>query len=249
MAVVIKSAREIALMREAGRIVAQVRGILQAAVQPGITSQELDRLGEDEIRARGGVPSFKGYRGYPASVCVSVNEEIVHGIPGRRMLKVGDIVSLDLGVIYKGYQADSAVTVSVGAIPLETQRLLDVTENALFASIAAARKGNRLGDVSWAVQHYAESAGLGVIREYGGHGIGRQLHEDPHVPNVGEPGRGQRLRVGMTLALEPMLTIGPARTRVLADQWTVVTREGNLSAHFEHTIAITDGEAEILTRL
>jgi methionyl aminopeptidase len=249
MAVVIKSPRELALMREAGRIVAEVREILREAVRPGITTDELDRLGEREIRARGGIPSFKGYRGYPASVCVSVNAEIVHGIPGRRVLQTGDIVSLDLGVIYKSYQGDSAITVAVGAITPEAQRLLDVTEEALVAGIVAARDGNRLGDVSWAIQHCAEAAGLGVVREYGGHGIGRQLHEDPHIPNVGEPGRGQRLRAGMTLALEPMLAIGPAHTRVLTDNWTVVTRDGNLSAHFEHTIAITNGEAEILTRL
>jgi len=249
MAVIIKSPHELALMREAGRIVAEVRESLRAAVRPGITTAELNRLGEREIRARGAVPSFKGYRGYPASICISVNKEIVHGIPGRRVLRAGDIVSLDQGVIYKGYQGDTATTVGVGAISPEAQRLMDVTAAALVAGIAAARAGNRLGDISWAIQHCAESAGLGVVREYGGHGIGRQLHEDPHIPNIGEPGRGQRLRAGMTLALEPMLAIGSAHTRVLADNWTVVTRDGNLSAHFEHTIAITDGEAEILTRL
>jgi len=249
MAVVIKSPHELSLMREAGRIVAEVREILRAAVRPGITTGELDRLGEREIRARGALPSFKGYRGYPASICISVNEEIVHGIPGNRVLKEGDIVSLDQGVIYKGYQGDTAITVGVGAISPEAQRLIEVTERALAAGIAAARAGKRLGDISWAIQRCAESAGLGVVREYGGHGIGQQLHEDPHIPNLGEPGRGPRLRPGMTLALEPMLAIGTAHTRVLGDNWTVITRDGNMAAHFEHTIAITDGTAEILTRL
>ncbi|MBU0495780.1 MAG: type I methionyl aminopeptidase [Chloroflexi bacterium] len=249
MAVVIKSAHELALMREAGRIVAEVREALRVAVRPGITTAELDALGEQEIRKRGAEPSFKGYRGYPASICVSVNDEIVHGIPGDRVLQAGDIVSLDQGVIYKGYQGDTAITVAVGAISPAAQRLMDVTREALAAAIAAARAGQRLGDVSWAVQRCAEGAGLGVVREYGGHGIGRHLHEDPHIPNIGEPRRGLRLRSGMTLALEPMLAIGTAQTRVLDDVWTVVTRDGGLSAHFEHTIAITDGEAEVLTRL
>ena len=249
MAVVVKSPRELALMREAGRLLAEVREVMRAAVRPGITTRELDRLGEAEIRARGATPSFKGYRGYPASVCVSVNDEIVHGIPGSRVLHDGDIVSLDLGVIYKDYQSDTAITVAVGTISAEAQRLMDVTAQALGAGIAAARAGSRLGDIGWAVQQCAEAAGFGVVREYGGHGIGRQMHEDPHIPNIGEPGRGQLLRVGMTMALEPMLAIGPAHTRVLADKWTVVTADSGLSAHFEHTIAITKGEAEILTRL
>ncbi|MBU1879251.1 MAG: type I methionyl aminopeptidase, partial [Chloroflexi bacterium] len=182
MAVVIKSAHELALMREAGRIVAEVREALRVAVRPGITTAELDALGEQEIRKRGAEPSFKGYRGYPASICVSVNDEIVHGIPGDRVLQAGDIVSLDQGVIYKGYQGDTAITVAVGAISPAAQRLMDVTREALAAAIAAARAGQRLGDVSWAVQRCAEGAGLGVVREYGGHGIGRHLHEDPHIP-------------------------------------------------------------------
>ncbi len=249
MAIVIKSPHEIQLMRRAGQIVAEVLEVLQAAVRPGITTGDLNRLADQEIRARGALPSFKGYRGFPASLCVAVNEEIVHGIPGRRVLRPGDIVSMDVGAIYKGYQGDAAITVAVDTVPPQVQQLMAVTQQALAAAIAAARAGNRLGDISWAIQHCAESAGLGVVREYGGHGIGRQLHEDPHIPNVGSPGRGPRLRRGMTLALEPMLTLGPAHTRVLADNWTVVTRDGGLAAHFEHTIAITDGEAEILTRL
>lgn len=249
MAVVIKSPRELALMREAGRIAAEVLEALRPAVQPGVTTRELDQLAEREIRARGAVPSFKGYRGFPASLCVAVNDEIVHGIPGRRVLRAGDIVSLDVGTIYKGYQGDAAITVAVGTISPAAQRLMDVTAQALAAGIAAAKAGNHLGDVSWAIQQCGESAGFGVVREYGGHGIGRQMHEDPHIPNVGEPGRGQLLRVGMTLALEPMLAIGPAHTRVLADKWTVVTADGGLAAHFEHTIAITKNGAEILTRL
>jgi len=249
MAIVIKSPHEIQLMRRAGQIVAEVLEVLQAAVRPGLTTGELDQLADQQIRARGAIPSFKGYRGFPASLCVAVNEEIVHGIPGRRVLRPGDIVSLDVGAIYKGYQGDAAVTVPVGYIPPAVQRLLDVTRESLAAAIVVARPGNRLGDISWAIQHCAEAAGLGVVREYGGHGIGRQLHEDPHIPNVGTPGRGPRLRRGMTLALEPMLVLGQAQTRVLADNWTVVTSDGALAAHFEHTIAITNGEAEILTRL
>jgi len=194
-------------------------------------------------------PSFLGYRGFPAAVCVSVNEEIVHGIPGRRVLEEGDIVSIDLGLIYKGYQADAAVTVGVGRVSPEAERLIRTTEEALMAGIRAARAGARLGDVSWAIQSYAENRGYSVVREYVGHGIGREMHEEPPVPNYGRPGTGLVLRKGMVLAIEPMLVIGDWRTRVLDDGWTVVTADGTLAAHAEHTVAITNGEAEILTAL
>jgi methionyl aminopeptidase len=247
MPIIIKSDDEIALMREAGRTVAEVLELLVAAVRPGLMAKELDTIVRDEFKRRNVVPTFLGYLGYPAHVCVSVNDEIVHGIPGRRVLQEGDIVSIDLGATYRGFVADSALTVGVGAISPDKQRLIDVTHEALWAGIQAARPGARLGDVSHAIQTHAETHGYAVVREYVGHGVGRNMHEEPQVPNYGPPHRGPVLKKGMVLALEPMLNVGDWRTKKHDDNWTVSTLDGSLSAHFEHTIAITDGEAEVLT--
>lgn len=247
--IVLKSSWELARMREAGRIVAQALAYLVERIKPGMATRDLDLLTEAFMNRRGGVPSFKGYRGFPASLCISLNEEVVHGIPGPRILKQGDIVSLDIGVIYKGYQGDAALTVGVGEISDEAKDLIATARGALLAGIAQARDGLHVGDISWAIQQYAESRGYSVVREYTGHGIGRQMHEDPQVPNFGQPGRGPALKPGMTLALEPMVNVGGYLTRVRDDNWTVVTDDGKLSAHFEHTIAIREGEPEILTAL
>jgi len=247
--ITVKSQQELQRMRQAGRIVAEVLEGLAERAKPGVTTASLDSWAERLIRKRGGVPSFKGYRGYPASVCISIDEEIVHGIPGRRHLREGEIVSMDVGVIYNGYQGDAAITVGVGQIGPVAAELLRVTQEALAAGIAAARAGRRLGDVSHAIQVVAESQGYGIVRDYVGHGIGREMHEDPQIPNYGPPGQGPLLRAGMTLALEPMVTVGDYQTRLLENMWTVVTADGSLSAHFEHTVAVTDGEAVILTCL
>ncbi len=247
MAIVIKSAGELAVMRKAGRVVAVTLAALARQVRPGITTLELDRLAESTIRAQGATPSFKGYRGFPASVCVSVNEEVVHGIPGKRVLRDGEIVSLDVGAIFEGMQGDAALTVPVGQVSTRMQTLMRVTQVALAAGIQEARVGNRLGDISAAIQKVAEGAGFSVVREYGGHGVGRSMHEDPHIPNWGQSGTGILLRAGMTLALEPMVNAGKYQVRVKSDNWTVVTVDGQPSAHFEHTVAITEGEPEILT--
>jgi len=249
MAIIIKSARELAYMRQAGRIVAETLAVLQERIRPGIVTAELDSLAYKVITEHNAVPSFKGYRGFPASLCVSINEEVVHGIPGKRVLCEGDIVSLDVGAIYQGYHGDAAITLGVGRISEEAARLIEVTAGALQAAIAQARAGHRLGDISWTIQHYAESRGFSVVRQYVGHGIGREMHEDPQVPNFGQRGRGVKLRPGMTLALEPMVNMGDWHTRVLPNNWTVVTEDGKLSAHFEHTIAITARDPEILTKL
>jgi len=247
MSIIIKSASEIAVMRQAGQILAEVMQIITSKLEAGMKTRELDDIADREIALRGARPSFKGYRGYPASICISVNEEIVHGIPGERALRDGDIVSIDLGTIWDGFQADAAVTVGVGAISSEAQRLVATAEGTLKAGIAAARAGARLGDVSVAIQNHAEADGYSVVREYTGHGIGRDMHEEPQIPNFGLPGTGPVLRPGMTLALEPMVNIGGWRTRVGNDRWTVLTADGSLSAHFEHTIAVTDDEPEVLT--
>lgn len=243
----IKSAGELAVMRKAGRVVAVTLAAVARQVRPGITTLELDRLAESTIRAQGATPSFKGYRGFPASVCVSVNEEVVHGIPGKRVLREGEIVSLDVGAIFEGMQGDAALTVPVGQVSTRMQTLMRVTQVALAAGIQEARVGNRLGDISAAIQKVAEGAGFSVVREYGGHGVGRSMHEDPHIPNWGQPGTGILLKAGMTLALEPMVNAGKYQVRVKSDNWTVVTVDGQPSAHFEHTVAITEGEPEILT--
>lgn len=248
MAIIIKSEQEIAVMRQAGRIVALTLEALARAIRPGMQTAELDAIAEQEIRSRKGIPSFKGYRGFPASICVSINDEVVHGIPGGRVVKEGDIVSLDVGAIFEGFQGDAALTVPVGKVSQQARALLDATEGALKAGIAAAREKRRLGDVSAAIQRYVEASGFSVVREYVGHGIGRDMHEEPQVPNFGEVGRGPLLRKGMTLALEPMVNAGGWRTRIDSNNWTVHTLDGSLSAHFEHTIAIAGGKAEILTK-
>lgn len=235
-------------MSQAGRIVAETLALLTEHVRPGVTTGHLDALAHEHIVKSKALPSFKGYRGYPASICTSINEQIVHGIPGERVLVEGDIVSIDVGVVYRGFQGDAAVTVGVGEISPVAQQLLAVTRGSLEAGIAQARSGNRLGDISWAIQHYAESRGFSVVREYTGHGIGRRMHEDPQISNFGQPGQGAPLREGMTLALEPMVNVGDWRTKVLDDHWTVVTLDNSLSAHFEHTVAIMDGEPLILTQ-
>jgi len=247
--IIIKSSQEIAIMREAGRIVASVIEALTKNVRPGVTTRELDDVAVREFKKRGAVASFKGYRGFPASICTSVNEEVVHGIPGARVLKAGDIISLDVGAMINGFHGDAAVTLGVGKINSDSQALIDATKGALEAGIAAAKNGARLGDVSAAIQSYAESRNFSVVREYVGHGIGRDLHEDPQVPNFGIAGEGILLKKGMTIALEPMLNAGVWRTRVINNRWTVVTADGKLSAHFEHTIAIADDVPEILTVL
>jgi methionyl aminopeptidase len=247
MGIIIKSERELAIMRQAGRIVAEVLNTLIKQVKPGMKTKELDIIAGQEVARLGGKPSFKGYRGFPANLCVSVNDEIVHGIPGERSLREGDIVSLDMGATFNGFQGDAAVTVGVGKISPQARKLMATTEGVLKAGIAAARSGARLGDISATIQSYAESRGYSVVREYTGHGIGRELHEEPQIPNFGQAGTGPVLKKGMTLALEPMVNVGDWRTRVGDDRWTVFTADGSLSAHFEHTIAITDGEAEILT--
>jgi methionyl aminopeptidase len=249
MGIIIKSKREIAIMRQAGKIVATVLDILSRQVRPGMKTKELDVIAAKEIERLGAKPSFKGYRGFPANLCVSVNDEVVHGIPGERVLRQGDIVSLDLGVSYMGFQGDAAITVGVGKIDSQARELLEAAKGGLKAGIAAARAGGRLGDISAAIQNYAESGGYSVVREYSGHGIGREMHEEPQIPNFGLPGTGPVLQEGMTLALEPMINVGDWRTRVGDDQWTVLTADGSLSAHFEHTIAITDGEPEVLTTM
>jgi len=234
-------------MRQAGRIVAIVLGVLTKQVKPGMKTKELDIIAAREIERLGAKPSFKGYRGFPAALCVSVNDEIVHGIPGERMLREGDIVSLDFGAIFDGFQGDAAVTVGVGEVTPEAQQLIEAAEGSLEAGIAAARLGTTLGDISAAIQDYAESRGYSVVREYTGHGIGREMHEEPQIPNFGLRGTGPVLKKGMTLALEPMVNAGDWRTRLGNDPWTVLTADGSLSAHFEHTIAITDAEPEVLT--
>jgi methionyl aminopeptidase len=247
--IIIKSPREIAIMRETGRVVAAVIEALAKTVSAGVTTGELDKVADRELKKHGAVSAFKGYRGFPASICTSINEEVVHGIPGSRILKAGDIISLDVGAILDGFYADAAVTLPVGKISAEAQRLIETTEGALQAGIAAARSGARLGDISAAIQSYVESKNFSVVREYVGHGVGRDLHEDPQIPNFGIAGEGLLLKKGMTLALEPMVNAGEWRTRVADNRWTVSTIDGSLSAHFEHTIATTDGSAEILTML
>jgi methionyl aminopeptidase len=247
--ITIKSDDEIRIMREAGRHVAQVVQMLVAALEPGITTRELDKIVRKEYARRGLVPTFLGYAypPYPATVCVSVNDELVHGIPGPRIIQPGDLVSIDLGATLKGFVADHAVTVCVPPVSEEKQRLIDVTREALMRGIAVARAGVRLGVISNAIGEYIESQGYGVVREYVGHGVGREMHEEPQVPNFGPPDRGPVLKKGMALALEPMVTVGDWHTKKHADGWTVSTVDGSLCAHFEHTIAIREDGAEILT--
>jgi len=245
--IVCKSPAEIEKMRAANQLVARVLEDLAAMVAPGISTADLDAAAEARIRAAGAEPAFKGYRGYPATLCASVNEQVVHGIPSRRQLASGDIVSLDMGVRLNGYYGDSAVTVPVGAVSDEVLRLLRVTQEALGAGIAQVKLGSRISDIGHAIQAHVEAEGFSVVREFVGHGIGAALHEEPQIANYGEPGRGPRLVEGMTLAIEPMVNIGKPGVKVLADGWTAVTRDGSLSAHFEHTVAVTKNGPDVLT--
>ena len=246
--ITLKTDAEIALMREAGLIVGRTLELLKAGVRPGMTTQDLDEIAEREIRGAGAVPSFKGYRGFPATLCTSVNDEIVHGIPSpTKVLAEGDIVSIDCGAIVGGLHGDAAVTVGVGTITPALQALLDVCEESLYRGIAAARLGGRLTDIGAAVEEHVRPHGYGIVEEYVGHGIGHNLHEDPQVPNYGRPGRGPRLERGLVLAVEPMVNLGTRLTRTLADDWTVVTQDGLASAHFEHTFTLTDEGPWILT--
>jgi len=244
--IIIKSPEEVAIMRQCGRILAAILDKLRMELRAGITTRQLDTIMAKESRQRGVDPSFKGYHGFPANLCVSVNDEIVHGIPGERVLRQGDIVSLDAGVILKGFHTDAAITVGVGEISQQAKELIAVTECSLNAGIAQATKGAHIGDISAAIQTYAESRGFSVVREYTGHGVGRELHEDPQIPNFAFD-KGPVLQEGMTLAIEPMVNAGGCRTKVAPNRWTVLTFDGKLSAHFEHTIAVTAGEPEILT--
>ena len=243
-----RSASELRRLRVANALVAGVLAELRGVVEPGVTTRELDALAEDRVRAAGAIPAFKGYRGYPATLCTSVNEEVVHGIPSVRRLREGDIVSIDLGVVLDGFYGDSAVTVPVGAVSESTGMLLRVTEQALAQSIERARAGGRVSDLGHAVQRHVEAHGYSVVREFVGHGIGTSLHEDPQVPNYGKPGRGARLATGMVLAIEPMVSMGKPAVHVLEDGWTAVTRDGSLAAHFEHTIALTREGPLVLSR-
>jgi methionyl aminopeptidase len=249
--VTLKSEREIERMRASGKVVAEVLQALEAEIRPGVATAELDRLAESIIRAHEGArPAFKGYGGFPASICASVNEEVVHGIPSKsRTLEAGDIVGIDVGVLMDGYHADAARTFAVGPVTEETRRLLSVTRSALEAGIGAARAGARLGDVSAAIQNVAEGAGFSIVRDLVGHGIGQHLHEDPQVPNFGVEGRGLELEPGLVIAIEPMVNVGGSEVRTLEDAWTIVTIDGSLSAHFEHTVAITENGPDILTRV
>ena len=249
MPIILKSRDEIAIMRDAGRIVAEVLQIIVERLRPGLVEKELDEIVRREFEKRKVIPVFLGYQGYPATVCVSVNDEIVHGIPGDREIADGDVVSIDLGCVHKGFVADSAVTAGVGNVSPEARRLIEVTREALNRGIGAARAGARLGQIGAAIQTYVEGEGFSVVREYVGHGVGRQMHEDPQVPNyvVGDAETGPVLKQGMVIAIEPMVNVGDWRTKRDPDNWTVRTLDGSLSAHFEHTLAVRDGEAEVLT--
>ncbi len=249
---VVKDPWEIGLMRESGKRLAEVSSILRDAVRPGVTTLELDELAERHIRRLGAIPSFKGYKAggdvpFPATICASVNHEVVHGIPGPRVLRDGDLISVDMGLIFGGYNADHAFSAAVGVVDGRVRDLLEVTEYSLTVGISRAVAGARVGDIGHAIQDFVESRGFGVVRDYVGHGIGRQMHEPPSVPNYGKAGKGPILKVGMCLALEPMTTMGSYKTKLLNDSWTVVTQDGSMAAHFEHTIVITERGSEVLT--
>ncbi len=246
--IICKSEVELSFMREAGRIVAETHRLLRQAIQPGITTKELDHIAETYIRSQGAIPSFKGYNGFPASICASVNDELVHGIPSQRKLNEGDIISIDIGAQFQGYHGDSAWTYPVGNTSEEARKLLEVTERSLYAGLAEAKPNVRLYTISHAIQRCIEDEGFSVVREYVGHGIGANLHEEPQIPNYGVPGHGPRLKPGMVLAIEPMVIAGERYVKTLDDNWTVVTVDGSLCAHFEHTIAITPDGYEILTQ-
>ncbi len=246
--IVLKTGRELKIMREACRISAGALKIAGDAVEPGVTTAEIDAIAEKYIRSEGGVPNFKNYEGYPATACISINNEVIHGIPNKhRVIKAGDIVSIDLGAKFDGYNGDNAATFACGEISEQAKRLIDTTRESLYKGIAAAVVGGRIGDIGHAVQQYAEERGFSVVREFVGHGVGTELHESPEVPNFGTPGRGIRLMPGMTIAIEPMINAGKEKVKVMPDGWTVLTQDGSLSAHFEHTIAITPEGPQILT--
>lgn len=245
--IICKTPREVEIMREAGKIVALTHQELKKHIAPGITTSELDKLAEAFIRKAGATPSFKGYNGFPGSICTSVNNELVHGIPGNRVLKDGDIISVDIGAKYNGYHGDSAWTYPVGQIDDATKTLLEVTEESLYIGLKEAKPGERLSNISHAIQTYAEQKGFSIVREYVGHGVGQNLHEDPQIPHYGPPNKGPRLKPGMVLAVEPMVNAGSRYVKTLTDNWTVVTIDGKMCAHFEHTIAITETGYEILT--
>ncbi len=245
--IAIKNERELALMRQACKITAAARALAGEMVRPGVTTKQIDKAVHDFIVSQGAKPSFLNYNGYPASACISVNETVIHGIPGGYTLKEGDIVSIDVGAFYKGFHGDCAATFACGAISADAQKLIDVTKQSFFEGIRFARRGHRVSDISHAIQTYVESNGFSVVRSFVGHGVGAQLHEEPEVPNFGAAGRGPRMLPGMTLAIEPMVNVGTHEVRILRDGWTVVTTDGKLSAHYENTVLITDGEPEILT--
>ncbi len=247
--IVLRSNDEIQLLRRAGALVAEVLLKIEEFVKPGVTTEELDQLAEQLIRKAHGVPTFLGYRGFPKTLCTSLNEEIVHGIPSERVLREGDVLSIDCGVTLQGYVGDMAKTFLVGQVSHEKKKLVEVTQQSLDAGLNAYRLGNRIGDVSHAVEQVAKSHGYGVVRDFVGHGVGQKLHEDPQVPNFGPPGTGPRIKVGMVVAIEPMLNLGTHATEVLKDGWTVVTRDRKPSAHFEHTVVVTDKGTEILTKI
>ena len=244
----LKSEREVSLIKEASSIVAEVIHYTRPMVVPGVTTLKLNDSARELILKLGGIPAFKGYRGFPGDICTSINEEVVHGIPGKRRLKDGDILSLDIGVKFGGYYGDAAVTIPVGNVSKEAKRLLEVTEEALYIGIGSARQGMRLSDLSHAIQTHAEKNGFSVVREFVGHGIGAKMHEEPQIPNFGEPNHGPRLKNGMVLAIEPMINAGGLEVEILRDGWTAITKDRRLSAHFEHTVLITDKEPEILTK-
>ncbi|MGE5197728.1 MAG: type I methionyl aminopeptidase [Deltaproteobacteria bacterium] len=244
----LKSEKDLQMLRVSGHILAQVLQKLRESVKAGISTLEIDWLAQELIEKEKAIPAFKGYRGYPANICTSVNDEIVHGIPSERKLKEGDIISLDIGINYQGFFSDAAVTVAVGKTVPQAKKLIEVTRCALSEGIKRVQAGNRLSDISYAVQTYVERYGFSVVREFVGHGIGKSLHEDPEIPNFGFPGRGPQLKSGMVFAIEPMVNAGTWRSRIMDNQWTAVTADGSLSAHFEHTVAVTDDGPEILTR-
>lgn len=246
--IVLKTSRELAIMKEACRISARALQLVGEAVEPGVTTAELDRLAEDYILSEGATPNFKGYNGFPSTACISINNEVIHGIPSaKRVIREGDIVSADLGAYYEGYHGDNAATFAAGQVSPEAKRLMDTTRESLYEGVKMARAGGRIGDISSAVQRYVEARGYSVVRQFVGHGVGASLHEAPEVPNFGAPGHGVRLVPGMTLAIEPMINIGSEKVKVMPDGWTVLTLDGSLSAHFEHTVAITDDGPQILT--
>ena len=245
--IAIKNERELALMRQACRITAAARALAGEMVRPGVTTKQIDKAVHDFIVSQGARPSFLNYNGYPASACISVNETVIHGIPGGYTLRDGDIVSIDVGAYYKGFHGDCAATFACGTISAEAEKLIEVTKQSFFEGIRFARRGHRVSDISHAIQTYVESNGFSVVRSFVGHGVGAQLHEEPEVPNFGPAGRGPRMLPGMTLAIEPMVNVGTPDVRILKDRWTVVTTDGKLSAHYENTVLITDGEPEILT--